>query len=389
MPALSDQRVLVLHNRYRTFGGEDRCVDCLIDIVPRFGGEVQAVQRSSAELSRAKAASGMLRGGLDPSEVGDAVREFGATVVHAHNIYPTFGHRALAAAREAGAAVVLHLHNYRLYCAIGTVYREDADCTLCAPNNPLPGVRHGCRESLPESLTYAWAVGRGQRSILDAVDRIIAPVPNLAENLQNELGRELPVDVVPYWLGDSEFAAASQAASGEYALLAGRVAKDKGVFTAISAAAESEVPLMIAGDGPDFEAARTHAKRTGAPVEFVGRLNGQALVAARMGAAFALLPSLWREVLPLTGLEALAAGLPLVTSDRGGLPDQTEPELVARAGDAADFAQKMSLLHGDAALRESFGERALARARSRFSEEAAAPALAGVYARARTARAAG
>ena len=45
----------------------------------------------------------------------------GARVVHAHNVNPTFGWRALAAAREAGARVVLHLHNYRLVCAVGTV----------------------------------------------------------------------------------------------------------------------------------------------------------------------------------------------------------------------------------------------------------------------------
>src|SRR5690606_7161013 len=141
--------------------------------------------------------------------------------------------------------------------------------------------------------------------------------------------------------------------------------------TAISAAAESEVPLMIAGDGPDFEAARTHAQRTGAPVEFVGRLNGQALVAARMGAAFALLPSPWREVLPLAGLEAWAAGLPLVTSDRGGLPDQTEPELVARAEDATHLAEKMDFLFSDRQRRQDFGQRALMRARDRFSQATA------------------
>ena len=48
------------------------------------------------------------------------MRRTGARVVHAHNINPTLGWRALAAAREAGARVVLHLHNYRLVCAVGT-----------------------------------------------------------------------------------------------------------------------------------------------------------------------------------------------------------------------------------------------------------------------------
>lgn len=379
MPQLSDHRVLVLHNRYRTAGGEERCVEHLLEIMPTFGGAAELLERRSEKQSRLQAGRGMIRGGIDPEEVGRAVREYGATVVHAHNIHPSFGFRALEAAREAGAATVLHLHNYRLYCAIGTVYRNDADCTLCAPRNMKHGVLHNCRGSVPEALAYAWGLSRGQQRTIAATDRMISPVRQLAENLSEELEQELPTIVMPYWLPDSEFANSSEAGAGEYALLAGRLAREKGVLTAIEAAAISEVPLLLAGVGPALEEARRFAERLGAPVEFAGRLEGQALVAARMGAAFSLLPSLWREVLPFSGLEALAAGLPLVTSERGGLPEQTEPDLVTRTGDAKSLAAKMAELFADRELRQAAGERALARARERFSQPAVAPQLARVY----------
>lgn len=379
MTELSAHRVLVLHNRYRTVGGEERCVEHLLDLISAHGGEVCLLGRDSARTSAVRAASGMLRGGLDPDQVAAAVRDFGATVVHAHNIHPTLGYRALEAARAAGAAVVLHLHNYRLYCAIGTSYRDGADCTLCAPDHTFQGVRHRCRGSLPEALTYAWGIGRGQRRILSAIDRMIAPAQQLAKDLEVELGRELPLTVAPHWLPDSEFAHCSRADNGEYALLAGRISSEKGIFTAIEAAAISEVPLMLAGIGPDLEKARSYSSRIGAPVEFAGHLDGQALVAARMGAAMALMPSLWREVWGFSGLEALAAGLPLITSDRGALPDQTESELVTGAGDAKGLAERMARLMADAELRRAAGERALQRARERFSERAAAPTFARIY----------
>ncbi len=80
------------------------------------------LERDSATLPRRRAAAGLLRGRLDPRQVGEAVRASGARVVHAHNLHPTFGWRALAAARDAGARVVLHLHNYRLVCAVGVCF---------------------------------------------------------------------------------------------------------------------------------------------------------------------------------------------------------------------------------------------------------------------------
>ena len=61
--------------------------------------------------------------------------------MHAHNLHPTLGWRALAAAREAGARVVLHLHQYRLVCAIGVCFTRGEECTRCHGRNTLPGVR--------------------------------------------------------------------------------------------------------------------------------------------------------------------------------------------------------------------------------------------------------
>ena len=69
-----------------------------------------------------------------------AVRRTNARIVHAHNLHPTFGWRALAAARAAGARVVLHLHQYRLVCAIGVCFRDGQECTRCHGRNTLPGV---------------------------------------------------------------------------------------------------------------------------------------------------------------------------------------------------------------------------------------------------------
>lgn len=382
---LSEQRVLILHNRYRLAGGEERYVKQLAELLGRRAESVAVLERSSDDVGSIGAASGLLRGGLRPEEVRSAVEKSGATIVHAHNLHPSFGWRALAAARDAGAATLLHLHNYRLFCAIGIAYRDGSDCTECAPCNTSKALKHNCRGSLPESAAYATGLGRGQAPLIAAVDRFIAPVSQLADDL-DELGFDLPISVLPTWLPDGDFVTSSQAADGEYGLFVGRVTQEKGIFVAIEASARSGVPLRVAGSGPDIQEAVELAAELGAPVDFLGQIDGQGMVAARMGAAFCVIASTWREVLPFSALEALASGLPLIVSDRGGLPELTEPGLVHHAGDAASLGAVMRELFDDHARRREAGNHALASAQQRFSESVFEGRLAEIYGEALAAR---
>src|SRR2546427_4219990 len=141
--------VLFLHNRYRTTGGEEQVVDDLAWLVSERPGEpARVLAISSSALGRRRAAAGLLRGGLNPERVEREVRAAGARVVHAHNLQPAFGWRALAAARAAGARTILHLHQYRLVCAIGVCFTRRAQCTRCHRRNTLPRGRLKCRGRL-------------------------------------------------------------------------------------------------------------------------------------------------------------------------------------------------------------------------------------------------
>src|SRR6478609_7710202 len=170
--------ILFLHNRYRTTGGEERAVEELMTLVrEELGEDAELLERDSADLSRSDAARGLLGGGLDPDDVAAAVKRTGARIVHAHNLHPTFGPRALRAARDAGAKVVLHLHNYRLVCAVGTCFNSRGeDCVKCQGKSTWAGVRLNCRgASRAEALTYARAIRRHQREIVELADVIVVP----------------------------------------------------------------------------------------------------------------------------------------------------------------------------------------------------------------------
>jgi glycosyltransferase involved in cell wall biosynthesis len=374
---VADPRILVLHNRYRLHGGEERAVDLQLAALRRAGVEHAALFRDSGEAGRAHAARAMLAGGERPDEVTAAVRDLSATAVHVHNMNPLFGPRSLAAARAAGARVVLHLHNFRVFCSIAVCFRDGETCFRCRGRFTLPGAVLNCRGSVPESLVYTSALARHQPAVFEAVDRFVTPSAFAAGQLAR-LG--LPADrlsVVANYLPGEEFATSTAAGEGEYAVAVGRLSREKGFEYAVRAAALSGVPLRIAGDGPlDAELRELAA---GAPVEFLGRIAPERVRELLRGAAMAIVPSVGPDVMPFAALEAMAAGVPVVAARSGSLPEVVGEENCVERRDPEALARAMSALWEDPARRAAAGEAALARARERFAEERYLRDLLAVY----------
>lgn len=373
-------RILLLHNRYRAPGGEERAVTEIAALLERNGHQVELLERSSADVSKERAAVSMVEGGSDPNAIAYAARRMGADVVHVHNLHPLFGWRALEAAQAVGARTVLHLHNFRLYCAIGTAFRDGHVCHRCHGRNTLPGLLHRCRGDAREAAVYAESLRRQQKRIIRFSHQIV--VPSAAHRAAlGELGLATDqVGIVPNFIADADWASGSSADSGGYALFAGRLVPEKGADTAIAAARAAGVPLVIAGSGPDEERLRGLAE--GADVRFTGWVEGEELMRLRAGAAVALLPSRWEEPLPFAALEAVAAGLPLLVSDLGGLPEVVSGSGLEPlpAGDVAAWTRALTDLWADPEGRRSSGEAALNAARGRYGETAAYEQLLAAYA---------
>jgi glycosyltransferase involved in cell wall biosynthesis len=363
--------ILFLHNRYRTAGGEERALEALMAVVRDELGEPAELLERPATASAAQAARGLLRGGLDEQEVAAAVRRTGARVVHVHNPLPTLGWRALAAAREAGARVVLHLHNYRLVCAVGICFTEGADCTRCHGRDTRPGVRHNCRGSLPEAAVYAAGLARWQRRTLELADHVVVPSAFARDRL---LALRAPLDLARTSV--IEHVVADVADEPRFdpdgpALVAGRLSAEKGFDVAIDACRRIGRPLVVAGDGPDR--AWLESTATGHDVRFVGQVSPGELATLRAHASAALVPSRSAETFGLAAAEAMAAGLPVIASRVGALPELVgdSGRLVA-PGDPAALADALQQPAPDP-------RRALERVRERCSPARVAAQLAAVY----------
>ncbi len=284
--------------------------------------------------------------------------------------------------------MVLHLHQYRLVCAVGVCFTRGAECTRCHGRNTLPGVRLNCRGSVPEALAYGASLALWQRRLVAQADAVIVPSEFARERLR-ALGAPLrwervhvlapPLRAPIAELGSDGFMrsdrpSGSRAAAGSYALVVARLAPEKGVDVAIDACRAAGVPLVVAGDGPERAALVERARGGGgeSAVRFAGHVDERELAALRAGAAIALAPSRSGETFGLAVAEAMAAGLPVAASRVGALPELLDDDALVPAGDAGALAGAIARLAGDRAA----GARGLERVRALCAPEVVAGALA-------------
>lgn len=155
----------------------------------------------------------------------------------------------------------------------------------------------------------------------------------------------------------------------------GRVAEYKGFQTVVDAASilrrcvRREIAFVLCGDGPFLPELKVQAHNAGCTnVYFLGRRSD--IPQLLQSATIAVVPSLWEEAFGLTVAEAMVAGVPLIATRVGGIPELLEQN---RTGVLIDRGQPEALAHAIARLLDdprgaaAMAYEAAASARARFS----------------------
>jgi glycosyltransferase involved in cell wall biosynthesis len=316
-------RILMLHNSYQQPGGEDQVFAAEARSLEQHGNTVVRMSRKFTDLEnmgKVAIARDAVWSRSVYREVSQTIREERIDVAHFHNIFPLISPSAYYAARAQNVPVVQSLHNFRLLCPGGLLYREGGVCEACVGHAPWRGVQHGCyRGSMAQSAALAGMLSlhRWMGTWGSAVNIYLA----LTEFARHKFVQGgLPQDkirVKPNFLNRDPGLGAG--ASG-FALFVGRITEDKGVQVMIDAWRQlnPRVPLKIVGDGP-ARAAITKQAQDMACVEVMGARSTDDVLSLMRAATVLIVPSLWYEGFPMTIVEAYACGLPVIASDIGGL----------------------------------------------------------------------
>ena len=149
-----------------------------------------------------------------------------------------------------------------------------------------------------------------------------------------------------------------------------RIVKEKGIFDLVKSfgsVSELDVVLNIYGDGQDFAELKQLVKDRGleSKIFLHGNVPNEVALKAMVTSDIFVFPTSRVEGFPMTLVEAMFAGLPIVATDIGGNSDAIingETGFLSPAGDFGVFVKNLTKLITDASLRAKMSEKAKERA---------------------------
>ena len=162
---------------------------------------------------------------------------------------------------------------------------------------------------------------------------------------------------------------------GEVILFLSRLIKEKGVYDLIESITTvvknyKNVYFIIAGEGPERNRMEMICKEKGIEkeVRFTGHINNKNLLKAYSCADIFVLPT-YSEAMPMVILEALAAGLPIITTPIGAIPDIIKDGIngfLIEPNSPKQLAEKILLLLHNKETKKRIGEANIQLAREEY-----------------------
>ncbi|TFW21156.1 glycosyltransferase family 1 protein [Massilia arenosa] len=169
-------------------------------------------------------------------------------------------------------------------------------------------------------------------------------------------------------------------------LCLGRMNKGKGSYDLLQAAADivpkTPIQLHLGGDGETAQVQQRAQELGIAPhVHVLGWVRADAKQKELAEASIFVLPS-YNEGLPMSVLEAMANGLPIVSTPVGGIPEAVSDGVegfLVQPGDVRALADRLALLANDPALAHRMGAAARRKVEAAYSTDAVVPRLEKIY----------
>ncbi len=253
------------------------------------------------------------------------IDDFKPDVVHLNNINFQLTPSVIYAAKKKNVPVVQTVHDVQIACPNHRMYIEEREqvCTECLKNGYKSCIKNRCvhASALQSAVAAAESIYYHKKNTYNLVDRYICPSAFIAEQIKKGGVEEKRIRVLHNY--SNEFTVPDKTQEKEkYIVYFGRISIEKGLKLLFDAMAElPEVKLIIAGRGPLEEELK--ARELG-NVEFAGFKSGDELYSLIAGAAASVYPSQWYENCPMSVIESIKAGTPVITSDIGGTKELIE-----------------------------------------------------------------
>lgn len=252
------------------------------------------------------------------------LRDFRPDVVHLHNIHSQLSPVVAEIAHKHGIRVVWTLHDTKLVCPCYTCRRNGRECTECFTDKKAV-MRHCCMPGWLPGAMIGWLEAKKWNARrLQACTDVFLPPSRFLKELCVAGGYDADkFTVLPNFV-DSAKVAYPSTEKDDYYIYVGRVTAVKGVRTLCEAASQLPHRLIVVGGGDLLDELKTKYGAYG-NIEFRGQMDWDDFRPLLEHARFSVTPSEWSENNPLSVLESLCLGTPVLGADIGGIPELIEP----------------------------------------------------------------
>ena len=369
-------RIAVVHSFYSSSqpSGENRVVEDQVALLRDAGHEVLLVARHTDEESERSLYAVRAAGWVATGRGGDPtaqLRAFAPDIVHVHNLFPNIGTRWM---KFWEGPVVASLHNFRLLCSNGILYRDGAVCLECPSHSDVHAITHRCyRDSVMATLPLAVSRRTDRHRMLSRADAVVATSPWSQEVISRFAPPTARLTMIPNsGADDGQDPRTAHERSGWLAM--GRFSAEKG-FEELLEDWPTTHALEVIGDGERVDAVTAVAAARGIVIE--SSIPREALRERLPRYAGLVFPSRWLEVAPQVVVEAMRVGLPVVAYEANGVS-----QLVRSTGTGMAYGDRRSLLFALDAVRadlDAYSRRAIAHYRSAWRPSVWVDAMTGLY----------
>ena len=369
-------KILLVHNNYGKYSGEEAVVDKMATMLQGLGHEVAQLRMSTEELrdSAVGKIKGFVAGIYSPAGVRamrEALKREKPDVVNVHNLYPFISPAALRECKRAGVPVIMTVHNFRLICPTGLFMRDGGPCEYClTKGNEWGCVKFNCENSLLKSVGYAArnAVARIKRHYIDCIDKF-ACITDFQRRKLIEAG--FPAEKITVIPNSMDAEVAEELKTGDYVAFCGRLSREKGIDLIIEVARRHpEIPFKLAGAARDMDLIENLSEN----VELMGYLSGNDLQELYNNARFFVMASRCYEGFAMAILEGAAYSKPMIAPDHGGFTEiigtgDDAIGLLFEPGNAEALEAAVIRLWNDETLTRSLGLKANEKLKARYSTD--------------------
>ena len=353
------KKILIIHTRYRNFGGEDAAVENEINLLERHY-EVKTIYFTNSISNYFYDITAFIttRNKSSINKIQQEINNFKPDIAYVHNTWFKASLGVFSILKSNNIQTILKLHNFRYRCSrTYTAKGHFVNSNFCLACGLEKGKLQIFNKYYSESYFKSIFLIRYGKKYFELLKKYNLKILVLTyfhkDNLSFSGISKSKIKIFPNYLSEDNDSKYNP--SSKYLIYAGRISKEKGVHELIEAFLEmdnDELVLKIIGDGPELINLKT--KFDSKNILFLGEMKNKEVISEIRKSRAVITATKLLEGQPTLLCEASVNGIPSIFPKSGGIGEffTDDYKLSFEQFDYYELKEKLALLENSELLKK-------------------------------------